>query len=194
MKTMGKKKRYGILLSTRIFLLISIAIIFFIYSVPSIASPNEPWGIYVERVEEEGGLERCWVCGKIINIGSVHIDAEVIVENHLKSNLSDMGIEYIDHKGTGRYIHVLIYKFIERRGGNLAVDKPASVSFHIHLIDKNNALRRVYVFEETQQALSQNILNIRKFLRRRARWLTVSELAEEGVYAGLEALKEDLNK
>ncbi|MBP9560762.1 MAG: hypothetical protein KBE27_02945, partial [Syntrophorhabdaceae bacterium] len=101
---MGKKKRYGILLSTRIFLLISIAIIFFIYSVPSIASPNEPWGIYVERVEEEGGLERCWVCGKIINIGSVHIDAEVIVENHLKSNLSDMGIEYIDHKGTGRYI------------------------------------------------------------------------------------------
>lgn len=74
------------------------------------------------------------------------------------------------------------------------MDKPASVSFHIHLIDKNNALRRVYVFEETQQALSQNILNIRKFLRRRARWLTVSELAEEGVYAGLEALKEDLNK
>ncbi|MCX8111205.1 MAG: hypothetical protein N3D15_08155, partial [Syntrophorhabdaceae bacterium] len=128
----------------------------------------------------------------IIGIGSMHMDAEVIVENHLKNTLNDMGIDYTDHKGTGRYIHVLIYKFIERRGGNLAVEKPASVGLHIHLFEKNNVFKRVYVFEETQQALSQNILNIRKFLRRRAKWLTVSELAEEGIYTGLQKLQEDL--
>ncbi|MCX8110520.1 MAG: hypothetical protein N3D15_04660, partial [Syntrophorhabdaceae bacterium] len=78
---------------------------FFIYSIPSAA--NEPWGIYVERVEDSEGLERCRACGRIIGIGGMHMDAEVIVENHLKNSLDDLKIDYIDHKGTGRYIHVL---------------------------------------------------------------------------------------
>ncbi|HOV90856.1 MAG TPA: hypothetical protein PKW07_09130 [Syntrophorhabdaceae bacterium] len=184
------KKTYESLFSMVIFCLFALIVVFLVY--PDNSAAREPWGIYVERVEDSEGLERCRVCGRIIGIGSMHMDAEVIIENHLKDKLSDMDIEYIDHKGTGKYIHVLIYKFIERKGGNLAVEKPASIGFHIHLIDKNNTLRRVYVFEETQQALSQNVLNIRKFLRRRAKWLTASELAEEGIYAGLETLKGDM--
>lgn len=190
METMEKKKTYDKLPSLSIFLLLASFIAFFIY--PVLSSANEPWGIYVERIEDAEGLERCRVCGRIIGIGSMHMDAEVIVENHLKNALNDLEIDYIDHKGTGRYIHVLIYKFTERKGGNLAVDKPASVGLHIHLIEKNNVFKRVYVFEETQQALSQNVLNIRKFLRRRAKWLTVSELAEEGIYTGIQRLQEDL--
>lgn len=159
---------------------------------PQICSAGEPWGIYVERIEDTGGLERCKICGKIIRIGSIHMDAELIVENHLKNTLKDMEINFIDGRGTDRYIHVFIYRFIERIGGNLAVERPASVGLHIHLIEKNNNLKKVYVFDETQQALSQNVFKLRSFLKRRARWLTAYELAEEGIYEALQTLKEDL--
>lgn len=159
---------------------------------PEICAADQPWGIYVERDEDTDGPERCKYCGRTFWGGGIHRDAEVIVENHLKQNLRDMNIPYLDSKGSDRYINVFIYKFTERRGGNLAVDKPASVGFHIHLIDRNNIVRRVFVYEETQQALSQNVFNIRKVLRRRAKWLTVSELAEEGIYTALQKLQDDL--
>lgn len=188
MSALKKNTRYSMMV-----IIIFLSVLFNTLLIAQDISPaSEPWGIYVERVEDAEGLERCRVCGRIIGIGSMHMDAEVIVETHLKNALNDMGIEYIDHKGTGRYIHILIYKFTERKGGNLAVEKPASIGLHIHLIEKNNVFKRVYVFEETQQALSQNVLNIRKFLRRRARWLTVSELTEEGIYTGIQKLQGDL--
>lgn len=153
---------------------------------------NEPWGIYIERQENATGQVPCKICGRTLKLGHVHVNAEIIMKNHLKNNLVDMGINFIDEKGPGKFIHVLIYRFIERRGGNFAVEKPASVGFHIHLFDKDNILRKVYIFDETQQALSENVLTIGKFLRRRARWVTASELAEEGLYNGLMELKEEL--
>ena len=153
---------------------------------------NEPWGIHVERIEDSGGLNRCRFCGRILNPGNIHPDAEAIVKDCLKNTLTDMGIDFIEGKGSGRYIHVLIYGFVERRGGNLAVERPAGVSFHIHLFDRDNVLKRVYVYEETQQALSENVLGIGKFLRRKARWVTARELAEEGISNGLLKFQEDL--
>lgn len=184
----GQKKHKNLFL----FLIVLISILTGISNYESSSMAEEPWGIHVEREEDTGGLVRCRFCGRILNTGSIHRDAEEIVKSHLKNNLLDMGINFIEDKGTVRYIHILIYKFAERKGGNLAVEKPASVGFHIHLYDKDNILRRVYVFEETQQALSENVLNIGKFLKRRARWITAGELAEEGIYNALMKLKEDL--
>jgi len=37
------------------------------------------------------------------------------------------------------------------------------------------------IFEETQQALSENILKIGAFIKRKARWITARELAAEGL-------------
>ncbi|MCX7965018.1 MAG: hypothetical protein N2596_00135 [Syntrophorhabdaceae bacterium] len=175
-----------------LFSLLIILQVFFLILQNNPSNADEPWGIQIEREDGTDGLRRCKICGRILNIGHIHMDAEGIVKNHLKNNLTDMNIPFIENKGTGRYIHILLYRFIERKGGNLAVDRPASVGFHIHLFDKDNILKRVYVFEETQQALSENVLSIGKFLRRRARWITASELAEEGIYNGLLILQEEL--
>ena len=188
----GFKKPEKNILFGFIFILIWFLSIVIVTAAPQRCFAVEPWGIYVERIKDTEGLERCKICGKILGIGSIHMDAEAIVVNHLKNTLKEMEIDFIDNKGTDRYIHVLIYRFMERRGGNLAVERPASVGFHIHLIEKNNNLKKVYVFDETQQALSQNVFKLRSFLKRRARWLTASELAEEGIYEALQTLKEDL--
>lgn len=153
---------------------------------------DEPLGIFIERIDDAKGISICKICGRTINSGNIHMEAEKILRELIKDNLREMGVNFIEEKGTGRYLHVLLYRFIERKGGNLAVEKPASVGFHMHLIDRDNVLKKTYVFEETQQALSENLLSIGKFLRRRAKWITARELAEEGVNEGLQRLMEDL--
>jgi len=55
METMEKKKTYDKLPSLSIFLLLASLIAFFIY--PVLSSASEPWGIYVERIEDAEGLE-----------------------------------------------------------------------------------------------------------------------------------------
>jgi hypothetical protein len=54
------------------------------------------------------------------------------------------------------YIHVLVYRFQERKGGNFAVEKPASVAFHMHLM-KNRMVGKIFAYSEEQKALTQNL-------------------------------------
>ncbi len=75
-----------------------------------------------------------------------------------------------------------LYRFEERVGSSLGVEKPASVGFDLHLIRMRDG-KAVWEgkLDETQQPLSENILRIGAFLRRKASWLTAEELASVGV-------------
>jgi hypothetical protein len=150
-------------------------------------------GIVVERAQAKEGekIEQCKYCGKFINVVSIHSDAEKIVKEKLQRALTERGVGYRDGKEKQPYINVLIYRFQERRGGNLGVEKPASVGLHMHLME-GNVVGRTFVFDEDQQSLSQNILGIGKFVRRGAKWITVDKLAEEGINAGVDYLIEVL--
>jgi hypothetical protein len=78
-----------------------------------------------------------------------------------------------------------VYRFRERVGKGYSAEAPASVAFSVHLIDVFN--RRVAwtgIYNETQQALSDNLFNLGTFLNRGGGWVTAEELAE----AGLETL------
>lgn len=92
------------------------------------------------------------------------------------------GVEYI-------FIGVLQH-YIDRKGSAGGVTSPASVSFSLYLV---RASTGSVVFEgsydETQQALLENILNARVFFRRGARWLTAEELAREGIESILDEMK-----
>jgi hypothetical protein len=148
-------------------------------------------GIVVERAQAKEGekIEQCKYCGKFINVGSIHSDAEKVVKEKLQQALTERGVGYRDGKGKQPYINVLIYRFQEREGGNLGVEKPASVGLHMHLME-GNVVGRTFVFDEDQQSLSQNILGIGKFIRRGGKWITVDKLAEEGINAGVDYLLE----
>lgn len=150
-------------------------------------------GIVVERVESKEGsvVDACKYCGKYMKVGSIHSDAERIVKDKLQQALTERGFGYKDGKEKQPYINVVIFRFQERRGGNFAVEKPAGVGLHMHLIE-GSVVGRTFVFDEDQQALSENILGIGKFFRRGAKWITVEKLAEEGINKGTEYLLEIL--
>jgi hypothetical protein len=156
----------------------------FIVSVPVVYSFGD-LGCVVERIQDENAV-RCPVCGRPIIPGIIHTDAATIVKERLKTALTDRDVGYSDGTKQGQpYIRVLIYRFQERKGGNFAVERPASVAFHMHLM-KDGVLGKIFEYSEEQKALSQNLFTMGKFLKRGAKWVTADELAEEGINAGLD--------
>jgi len=66
-------------------------------------------------------------------------------------------------------------------GGN-----PASVVLDLYLIDvKNERLVSRFHFDETQKALTDNLHDIGKYMRRKGEWVNADVLAKEGIEAGL---------
>ena len=75
-----------------------------------------------------------------------------------------------------------LFRFEERVGSRIGAEKPASVGFDVHLLRMKDG-KRVWngKFDETQQALSENLLKIGSFVRRKASWLTAEELSSVGM-------------
>ncbi|MBI2485607.1 MAG: hypothetical protein HYW01_01325 [Deltaproteobacteria bacterium] len=75
-----------------------------------------------------------------------------------------------------------ISNYSERRGGDFGVESPASVVFEVQLFNATNGevIWEAY-FNETQRTLLENVAEIKKFIKRRAKWITADELAKEGV-------------
>lgn len=66
-------------------------------------------------------------------------------------------------------------------GGN-----PASVIIDMYLIDvRAERLVTRFHFDETQKALTDNLLDLNKFVQRKGEWVEAEVLAKEGIEAGL---------
>ncbi len=82
-----------------------------------------------------------------------------------------------------------IFRFEERIGSSVGVERPASVGFDLHLIRlKDGAEVWRGRMDETQRPLSENLLKIGSFFRRKAHWLTAEELAGVGLDEALRRL------
>lgn len=75
-----------------------------------------------------------------------------------------------------------LFRFEERVGSRMGVEKPASVAFDLHLFRLRDE-RIVWMgkFDETQRPLSEDMTKIGSFFRRGAQWLTAEELAGAGM-------------
>ncbi len=72
--------------------------------------------------------------------------------------------------------------FVEREGSALGIRKPASVGFTVQLIHAEDGhLLWKAGYHETQKSLTEDISAFRLFFKRKGRWLTASELSEDGV-------------
>lgn len=75
-----------------------------------------------------------------------------------------------------------LYRYAERVGTGYAAESPASVSFSILLVQPGDgSLIWEGHFTETQRALSENLLDIGTFFKRKMKWLTARELALSGL-------------
>jgi hypothetical protein len=75
-----------------------------------------------------------------------------------------------------------IYRFSQRIGGDYGVKKAASAAFDLYLLrTADGQLIWQGQFDQTQQPLSQNLLQLKTFLNRGGQWITVEQMAGEGL-------------
>ncbi len=86
-----------------------------------------------------------------------------------------------------------LYRFRERIGSEYSVKSPASVAFSLILVrvSDGRVLWR-YGFDETQQALTENLFNWRFYKSEGMRWVTARELAAYGLKRAVEKLEKAL--
>jgi len=75
-----------------------------------------------------------------------------------------------------------LFRFEERVGSSLGVERPAAVSFDLHLFRlRDEKMVWMGKFDETQRPLSENLFKIGSFIRRKGSWLTAAELTSVGM-------------
>lgn len=82
-----------------------------------------------------------------------------------------------------------LFQWRERQGKEWGVQAPARVHFDLCLLDiRQQELVDRYKFDQEQQALSQNLLQLRRFFQRGGKWITATQLADEGIEQALQEL------
>jgi hypothetical protein len=103
-----------------------------------------------------------------------------------------VAVEYWKEVGKCMKADFLLVPFItqwqEREGGEWGVTRPASLTMDLYLIETASGQLRRYHFEEEQKGLAENLLQGRRFVKRKGRWVTPLEIAAEAIEEGTKAL------
>jgi hypothetical protein len=92
-----------------------------------------------------------------------------------------LGVDYL-------LVPQLLY-WQERDGSEVAVREPAAVVLDLFLVDVNaGTIAARYHFDEEQLSLTENMLEADKFVKRKGKWITATELAREGISRGVKEL------
>ena len=75
-----------------------------------------------------------------------------------------------------------LYRFVQRVGGELTAESPASVAFDLAMVNVDNSLV-VWKnsFDQTQRGLSEDILQLDQYVQHGLRWYTAEDLARYGL-------------
>ncbi len=96
----------------------------------------------------------------------------------------DLWVEVGRALGADAVLGGFLYRFKDRTGQDYGVDEAASVAFDLHLVRVQDArIQWSGRIDETQQPLSNNIFNIKKFINRGGKWVTSREMARGGLKA-----------
>jgi hypothetical protein len=108
-----------------------------------------------------------------------------IFEERPKSSSIELGKEL-----SSDFVSIgFVFRFEERIGSSVGVERPASVGLDIHLIRLKDGVEMWRGrMDETQRSLSENLFKIGSFFRRKAHWLTAEELASVGMDEALRRL------
>ncbi|NIP29989.1 MAG: hypothetical protein GTO02_07200 [Candidatus Dadabacteria bacterium] len=80
------------------------------------------------------------------------------------------------------YISGFIKEYKERVGSDLGVSSPASVDIEIELVNvKTGQIIWSYRFNQSQLPLLYDISRIKKFIKRKGKWITADSLLKEGL-------------
>ena len=75
-----------------------------------------------------------------------------------------------------------VYRFKTREGTSYAVESPASVAFDMDLVGvKDRRIIWYGRFNETQQPLTEDLFQIKRFFKRKGRWISAWDMAVFGL-------------
>lgn len=162
-------------------------------------------------IQTKATIVTCPVCGRSNPAGPISPEAEGVLTDMLVIGLQRRGFEvvpmskvaaeiikmgekkaYSDLVATARRLSRefnsklvvlgIVFEYRTREGSSIGVEKPAAVSFSLHLIQGTNGhilwSDRYY---EIQKPLSENAFNIGRFLKRKGKWVTAHRLAYDGM-------------
>lgn len=93
-------------------------------------------------------------------------------------------------QGGDAVLFVTLTRYTERHGNDYDVVHPASVAFELKLIDATTGKTLwLGAYDKTQESLSENLLTLKDALRRHFTWVTVEELARDGIQEKLATCK-----
>lgn len=88
-----------------------------------------------------------------------------------------------------------VSRYIERKGSEMGVEEPASVSLTFELYETGTAkILWLYQYGETQQPLLYDVSKIKKFVERGGKWVTADELALEAIEKAANRLQKAMDK
>lgn len=92
-------------------------------------------------------------------------------------------------EGTDTIMAGYIYAFRNRVGGSYGVEKPTQVIFELVLI-RTDTGRIVWQrsFKETQKSLSEDLMKLKTFIKRRGKWISAKEMASGALKEMLKTL------
>jgi hypothetical protein len=173
----------------------------------------------IERGEDPGRGAVCSICKEVHRTGEVvpgsqntltrelygRMEAlqtfQVLPLEKMEAALSSLDKKKLEEKPLSSSIQLgkelrvdyvmigILFRFEERIGSSLGVERPASVAFDLHLVRLRDGVK-VWdgKMDETQRPLSENLFQVGSFVRRKAKWLTAEELAEVGMEEMLKKL------
>ena len=132
-------------------------------------------GLFLDRLKEE----KAFAIIPPDRVGGVY---EGVTGQLFKADLLDVLKKVGAELEADGIILGYVYRFRERKGFSLSVEKPASVAFEIHLIRvSDGAIVWRGIFDKTQASLMENLLQIGSFLKEGGKWVTAKELTAEGM-------------
>jgi ABC-type uncharacterized transport system auxiliary subunit len=118
-----------------------------------------------------------------------------IIQNNVKSSHIKIIQEIGKELNADAILYTRLFRFIEKEGGSYGATKPSSVALSIHLIRvSDGSLLWHKTFDETQKALTDNILDISLYKQAGLKWLSASELAAYGIANAVDDLNRFLPK
>lgn len=162
--------------------------------------------------EEQSSTASCPICGSVNSSGILAKGAEKIVEEIFLDKLSEVkNLEVISRERTAAVFHRIsadslknpllqtiqktggelkadvvvvgfLYRYKERIGYDYSAERPASVTYEIHMISVNDG-KTIWrgVYDKTQKSLMEDVFQASSFFKGGARWVTARQLARLGM-------------
>ncbi len=128
--------------------------------------------------------------GRFLSAAAVGACEETVIADTERQHQES--VEYWKQVGACLDVEYIVVPYVtqwrERDGGEYGVKAPASVTLDFYLVQVATGQVRRAHFEEEQQGLTENLLNGKRFAKRKGRWVTPEELAAEGIAEGMREL------